>query len=150
MIGLRKKEAATCSLDGAVAASIKLVQNNILTQFILQTHYFKIGSLLSMPKVSNKLYITFVGDSLRTVVNSDSIIQYYLQLNSFSLRYALAGPVDIFGHVKGRKVPVNILFIKRNRQLYFVLLSVNNIDSVLSNNYLSSFLEHLLIPKDFN
>ena len=37
MIGLRKKEAATCSLDGAVAASIKLVQNNILTQFILQT-----------------------------------------------------------------------------------------------------------------
>jgi hypothetical protein len=27
MIGLHKKEAATCSLDGAVAASIKLVQN---------------------------------------------------------------------------------------------------------------------------
>ena len=37
MIGLRKKEAATCSLDGAVTASIKLVQNYILTQFILQT-----------------------------------------------------------------------------------------------------------------
>ena len=37
MIGLRKKEAATYSLDGAVAASIKLVQNYILTQFILQT-----------------------------------------------------------------------------------------------------------------
>jgi len=38
MITHRKKEAATCSLDGAVAASIKLVQNDILTQFILQTH----------------------------------------------------------------------------------------------------------------
>jgi len=37
MIGRRKKEAAPCSLDGAVAASIKLVQNNTLTQFILQT-----------------------------------------------------------------------------------------------------------------
>ncbi len=37
MIGRRKKEAATCSLMGAVAASIKLVQNYILTQFILQT-----------------------------------------------------------------------------------------------------------------
>jgi hypothetical protein len=37
MIGLRKTEAATCSLDGAVAASIKLVQNYILKQFILQT-----------------------------------------------------------------------------------------------------------------
>jgi hypothetical protein len=37
MIGFRKKEAATCSLDGAVTASIKLVQNYILTQFILQT-----------------------------------------------------------------------------------------------------------------
>jgi hypothetical protein len=30
MIGLRKKEAATCSLDGAVAASIKLVGNYYL------------------------------------------------------------------------------------------------------------------------
>jgi len=30
MTMLRKKEAATCSLDGAVAASIKLVQNYIL------------------------------------------------------------------------------------------------------------------------
>jgi hypothetical protein len=37
MIRLRKKEAAPCSLDGAAAASIKLVQNYILTQFILQT-----------------------------------------------------------------------------------------------------------------
>jgi hypothetical protein len=37
MIGRRKKEAAPCSVNGAVAASIKLVQNNILTQFILQT-----------------------------------------------------------------------------------------------------------------
>jgi hypothetical protein len=37
MIGRRKKEAAICSLNGAVAASIKLVQNYILTQFILQT-----------------------------------------------------------------------------------------------------------------
>jgi hypothetical protein len=38
MTRLRKKEAATRSLDGAVAASIKLVQNYFLTQFILQTH----------------------------------------------------------------------------------------------------------------
>ncbi len=37
MIERRKKEAAPCSLDGAAAASIKLVQNYILTQFNLQT-----------------------------------------------------------------------------------------------------------------
>jgi hypothetical protein len=38
MILGRKKEAAPCSLDGAVTASFKLDQNNYLTQFILQTH----------------------------------------------------------------------------------------------------------------
>jgi hypothetical protein len=34
-----KKEAAPCSLKGAVAASFKLEQNYFLTQFSLQTHY---------------------------------------------------------------------------------------------------------------
>ena len=33
----RKKEAAPCSVNGAVAASFKLDQNYFLTQFILQT-----------------------------------------------------------------------------------------------------------------
>jgi len=33
----RKKDAASCSLNGATAASFKLDQNYFLTQFILQT-----------------------------------------------------------------------------------------------------------------
>ena len=33
----RKKEAAPCSLNGAVTASFKLEQYYFLTQFILQT-----------------------------------------------------------------------------------------------------------------
>ncbi|HEX9513850.1 MAG TPA: hypothetical protein VF939_25340, partial [Puia sp.] len=37
MIFRRKKEASPCSVNGAVAASFKLDQNNYLTQFILQT-----------------------------------------------------------------------------------------------------------------
>jgi hypothetical protein len=37
MIGAVKKRRLLCSWNGAVAASIKLLQNNILTQFILQT-----------------------------------------------------------------------------------------------------------------
>jgi hypothetical protein len=41
MIGTVKKRRLLCSLNGAVAASIKLVQNYILTQFILQTLKFE-------------------------------------------------------------------------------------------------------------
>ena len=37
MTGARKKEAAPCSLNGAVTASFKLEQYYSLTQFILQT-----------------------------------------------------------------------------------------------------------------
>ena len=52
MIGRRKKEAAPCSLDGAAAASIKLVQNYILTQFILQTHLYFPGLFMEREKQS--------------------------------------------------------------------------------------------------
>lgn len=38
MTGARKKEAVTCSLNGADTASFKLEQNYSLTQFSLQTH----------------------------------------------------------------------------------------------------------------
>ncbi len=37
MTGARKKEAVTCSLNGADTASFKLEQNYSLTQFSLQT-----------------------------------------------------------------------------------------------------------------
>lgn len=38
MTGIRKKDAAPCSLNGADTASFKLEQKYFLTQFILQTH----------------------------------------------------------------------------------------------------------------
>jgi hypothetical protein len=41
MIMYRKREAAPCSLNGAVTASLKLEQNYFLTQFILQTRFEK-------------------------------------------------------------------------------------------------------------
>ena len=52
MIVRRKKEAAPCSLYGAVTASFKLDQNNYLTQFILQTRFVTNLSLnlLKRPK----------------------------------------------------------------------------------------------------
>lgn len=37
MTGIRKKDAAPCSLNGADTASFKLEQKYFLTQFILQT-----------------------------------------------------------------------------------------------------------------
>ena len=44
-----KKRRLLCSLNGAVAASIKLVQNYYLTQFILQTRavHFKITQFIN-------------------------------------------------------------------------------------------------------
>jgi len=41
MIGLRKKEAVPCSLNGADTASFKLDQNYFLTQFILHTQTYR-------------------------------------------------------------------------------------------------------------
>jgi uncharacterized glyoxalase superfamily protein PhnB len=48
VISFRKKEAAPCSLNGAAAASIKLVQNYTLTQFILQTRDTPWGTYAGM------------------------------------------------------------------------------------------------------
>ena len=47
MIVSRKKKAAPCSKNGAVAASFKLIQNYLVTQFILQTLFLSIHAVES-------------------------------------------------------------------------------------------------------
>ena len=51
MIQRRKKEAAPCSLNGADTASFKLVQNYILTQFILHSRIDIPYSLVHVPEI---------------------------------------------------------------------------------------------------
>jgi len=108
---------------------------------VINENYFKMYNLHFSPRYSKKMFITFDGDSLKNIVRNDSVVQYYLRFNSFSLRYSLNGPIDILCSVKGESIPANFLFFKKDKQMYFAILSIDSINAVLPYNYLSELVK---------
>lgn len=91
---------------------------------------FHVYHLTSHPKLKKELYIRFDGDSTYEMERDDSTISYYFKARGFSIRYTKDGTVDIYGKTKAVPIPMEIYFLKRNKNLYFALLSVNSIDSL--------------------
>jgi hypothetical protein len=89
-----------------------------------------------------KIYLTLAGDSLNTVEKSDSIFSYHLICKNISIRYDENAPIDIF--IGGKEVafgntdtiPMDVLFLKRNRSVYLLLLTSDNPKSLIPNNLL--------------
>jgi hypothetical protein len=64
-----------------------------------------------------------------------------LRCKNFSIRYSEKGPIDIFVEAKesilGKMdVPVDILFLKRDRAVYLLLMSPNNPKEGILPNFL--------------
>src|SRR6476620_3032522 len=72
------------------------------------------------------IYLTLGGSQIEEVSKSDSLLSYSLQCRSLSLRYAKEDPKDILldvdGSIQSGNVPVDLLFLKRNKAIYMMLL----------------------------
>jgi hypothetical protein len=85
-----------------------------------------------LQKPISEVYFSFKGDSVRENEKSDSIISYSLWCRSLSLRYEQKSPFEIIVHSKwpaegvSVPIPINFLFLKHKRQLYFFLLASKN------------------------
>jgi hypothetical protein len=85
---------------------------------------YKIG-----PRNKNitNLYFNLHGDPTYILLKNDSIAYYYSNASNFSIKYKLDSPYDIYGKTKDnvgeQKSPVEIMFLKRHDNLYFILLS---------------------------
>ena len=75
------------------------------------------------------IFFTIDGDSIKKVVENDSLIYYTLLMNNFSIRYGESDKKDIFGEKKlfEERPAVALIFTKVNFHLF--LLIISKIDS---------------------
>lgn len=96
---------------------------------------------LSRPRqrVSNIL-LTLYGDSTRTIKKNDTLAYYYSKFESFSLSNSSNKAKDIYGHLReeysGSKTPLELLFLKRGNNVYFILLGASNGDTPVGRDLL--------------
>jgi len=96
--------------------------------------YFQCKTGLTHPV--SEVYLTLSGDSLKTIAENDSIAAYHLLCKNLSVRYEENGLVDIF--VIGKEnilgapiIPMDILFLRRQKNLYFLLLTPKSQNKVV-------------------
>lgn len=114
---------------------------------LIRERLFNLIYLSGKPSFSDSIYFYVQGDSIKTVVSNDSMVGYHLYCRNFSLAYKKDGIKDIAAYNEGfevfRKFPVNLLFLKRDKALYFLLMSVKDKKLPFKENQL---LEMIRIP----
>jgi hypothetical protein len=92
-------------------------------EFGFKTDYLSKGS----NKIS-KINLTLFGDSLKTIVKNDSIVNYNLKLKNLSVSYNSSNVEAIFcdaseGLNQFSEIPLSIAFVKKKGSLYFILFA---------------------------
>jgi hypothetical protein len=103
---------------------------------------YKMGAINAIAKI----VLLVSGDSIVKQIGNDSIVSYSLLCNNLSLRYGSAEPVDIFKKAsetafgKVKYIPMNIAFVKRDKFIYFLVLSPKNIQEPLPGSFLYNII----------
>lgn len=94
---------------------------------------------------SSSIFLTIRADSLNQTVRSDSLVGFKGLCKNLAIRYNDNAVVDIFIEGKPKflgtlTVPMEILFYKKNRNTYLLILTANRSNSSIPNNFLQSML----------
>jgi hypothetical protein len=71
----------------------------------------------------SKVNFKFDGDSIKSIINNDSLRCYYYRFNTFSISYN-DGFYDILAKADRSDIPASVLFKKKGNFLYVILMSV--------------------------
>jgi hypothetical protein len=91
--------------------------------------YISINYQIGVQEKVNSLYFTLNGEKNQIIQKNDSLVYYYSIMKDFSIKYRKESKVDIYGEVTSRAqggTPVEIMFLKRNGNLYFLILFTND------------------------
>lgn len=106
----------------------KLSTGNIYTT-INEGMLFELNYASGSPPQATNIHFSYSGDSLKNIVENDSMKSYFMNMESFSIRYNKESIVDIFGKTEefwNKRIALNILFLKRNGSLYLLLMTANH------------------------
>lgn len=107
--------------------------SNGMAYAVVDNNAFKFKYAVREIGAVSRVYLTLHGDAVQQVMQNDSMICYGLRCQDLSVRYGKNEPVDLF--VKADKyfsagVPLSILFYRKSRRLYVLLLSPNKGKSI--------------------
>jgi hypothetical protein len=102
---------------------------------------FKEGPKEKISHVTFKLS----GDQTKILQKNDSIAYYYSNFSNLSITTNNNSVADIYGTVKkefeGEQIPIEVLFLKRKSNLYFILLGAKDKHQKLGNSLLYGLLK---------
>lgn len=96
----------------------------------------------------SKLYLTFSGDSLLNTIKNDSVMNFSLLCDNFSVRYDENAEIKIL-IARDKKtvfntnlalVPLDILFLKRSKSIYLIALSPLDSNEHIQTDFLYNLI----------
>lgn len=75
----------------------------------------------------SKIYLNLFGNRTHVIRKNDSLIDYYSLFRNFYIKYSPNGKQDFYGSIKDTlssvTVPIEIMFLRRNTNLYIILMT---------------------------
>ena len=106
------------------------------------------NSHFSLIQYSNKIELvsdldfTYAGDSINTLAKNDSLYCFYLAAKTFSIAFNGGAAKGFWGGAKGtNKMPLCVAFIKKKKNLYFIVLASNDGENKLEPNLLYQMIQ---------
>ena len=109
----------------------------------------EVNIIMDKPAAPKNIFFNLFGDKTQIVTKNDSIAGYFSNLKNFFIQYKQNGDQEFYGQASDKvdddeaRVPVEIMFFKRNSNLYFILLAAND----LKTNLPSEMLYNLVVKK---
>jgi hypothetical protein len=103
---------------------------------------FEINYKGESTETASKIYLSLLGDSIKTIVKNDSIANYFLNVKGMFVQYKPDNVYQFYIEAKkhfyffSEKQPVSLMFLKKNNILYFLLLTTKNDEDKLDSNLL--------------
>jgi hypothetical protein len=103
--------------------------------------YVKMGK----PDNFGQIYLNLFGSNTRTIMKNDSIAYYFSDFKNFFIKYKPSGGEEFFGKASKKddddaRIPLELMFLKRTNNLYFILMYGNDKKTVLPAGTLYSFM----------
>jgi hypothetical protein len=99
---------------------------------------------MAVPDKPSQIYLNLFGDKTRVITKNDSMVYYSSNFKNFYIKYKPTGGEEFYGKAsqndndEAKRFPVELMFLKRDRKLYFMLTYSDG--PVLPSGTLFSFI----------
>lgn len=94
-------------------------------------------------KKASAIMLNLSGAPIEVIAKNDTLAYYYSKVVSFSIKYSQNESDDIYGSIKTdstERIPIEIMFIKRNRKFYMALLSPKDLNTPIVPGMLKTLI----------